>query len=164
MIKSGTYTNIAPTDITERRRNHDRRVKRFFGFRWLFSKGRRRTLRRESDRRKIVLLDYYSTKIFCAVVLILLLSLLDALLTLWLLDRGAVEINPAMAYFLNMSTNAFLIAKYLLTTISVVIIVVLNYVFLSYMKTNVGSLLKYVAGSFAAVVVWELVLVVRIVS
>lgn len=164
MIKIESHTDAAPIAIIERRINPDRRARHFLNFRRLFSKGRRGTLRRESDRRKIVLLDYYNPKIFYAVVLILLLSLLDALLTLWLLDMGAVEMNPVMAFFLNMGMNAFLIAKYLMTAISVVIIVVLNYVFLRYMKTSVGSLLKYAAISFAAVVVWELVLVVHIVS
>ncbi len=119
-------------------------------------------MRRETDRRQIALLDYYSPRIFYAVILILLLSVVDALLTLWLLDNGAVEMNPVMAYFLNKGANTFLAVKYLLTTLSVVIVVVLNYVFIQHIRSSVRNLLKYFAGSFAAVVVWELILVVYV--
>ncbi len=161
-MKNEPLPSVTTFVLTERRYAHDRRTRRLKNIRWFFLKGRRRRLRRETDRRQIVLLDYYSPRIFYAVILILLLSVVDALLTLWLLDNGAVEMNPVMAYFLNKGTNTFMAVKYLLTTLSVVIVVVLNYVFIQHIRSSVRNLLKYFAGSFAAVVLWELVLVVYV--
>lgn len=144
----------------DRRYGGDRRTKRISNIRWLFMRGRRSGLRRLSDRRNLHFMDYYSPKIFYALVLVLILSVVDALLTLWLLENGAVELNPVMAYFLDKGADAFMAVKYLLTSIAVIIAVVLHYAFVRYLRIQFGLLLHVFAGCFAAVVVWELVLVV----
>ena len=118
-------------------------------------------MRRQADRRRFYLFDYYSPKIFFVVTLILLLSVMDALLTLWLLGEGARELNPVMAYFLNFGPNAFMAAKYLITSASVIIVVLFNYILVQRANFRLGNLLPYFAGCFAAVVIWELVLFAR---
>lgn len=120
-------------------------------------------MRRQADRRRFFLFDYYSPKIFVAVTLILLLSLVDAALTLWLIGEGAQELNPVMAYFLNLGPNAFVAAKYLITSASVVIVVLFNYILIQRVRFPLGDLLHYFAACFAAVVIWELVLFARFV-
>ena len=89
---------------------------------------------RREDRRRIHLFDVYNPKIFYAVTIILLLSVIDAFLTLWLLGEGATELNPVMAYFLLFGPVIFMIAKYALTSASVVIVVVLNYVCIQHIR------------------------------
>ncbi len=161
MNRSNQLEAIEPNLHIERRSGQDRRKNRFNLFRRPFSSRRRRSLRRKVDQLGFYLLDYYNPKIFYAVTLILLLSVADALLTLWLISAGAEELNPVMAYFLDISSNAFMMVKYLMTSTSVVIVVVLNYVFIQRIRLRSGDLLNYFAGCFAAVVTWEIILIVR---
>jgi hypothetical protein len=147
----------------ERRSGGDRRAKRFGDFRWFLKTGRRRQVRRQSDRTKLCPLDYYSPKLFYMLVAVLLLSIVDALLTLWLIDNGAVEANPVMAYYLNLGPGTFMAAKYFITAAAVLLVVMLNYVFIRLFRFRVGQLLNVFAGCFVMVVVWELILIVRIV-
>ena len=163
MSESIQYTGLESNIIVDRRSGKDRREKRFNLFQRPFASGRRRSMRRQADRRRFYLFDYYSPKIFFAVTLVLLLSVVDALLTLWLIGEGAQEVNPVMAYFLNIGPNAFMAAKYLITSASVVIVVLFNYILIQRVHLQMGDLLHYFAGCFAAVVIWETVLLMRFV-
>jgi hypothetical protein len=148
-------------DIPDRRSGRDRRNTSLPSFRKLLTYRRRRELRRRDDHHKIVLFDHYSTSLVIMVIAILLLSTVDALLTLFLLDHGAVELNPLMAYFLKFGRTAFMLVKYALTATSVTIILLLNYVFVRHLNLQARSLLNYFAGLFVLVVAWELFLVAR---
>ena len=145
----------------ERRSGVDRRRKRSGAVRRLLIPGRRSALRRQEDRRRIYLFDVYNPRIFYTVTIILLLSVTDAFLTLWLLGDGATELNPVMAYFLLFGPMVFMAVKYALTSASVVIVVLLNYVVIQHIRFPMGRLLNYFAGCFAIVVVWELFLIFR---
>ena len=154
---------VDPEVAIERRSGKDRRKRSFYFLRRPLSPGRRRTLRRKSDRCRFFLFDYYSPKLLYAIVLVLLLSVVDALLTLVLIGEGAQELNPVMAYFLAFGPNIFLLVKYVITSVSVVIVVLLNYIVVQRIWFPMGELLRYFAGCFAAVVIWEAVLLVRFV-
>ena len=149
--------------VVERRSGGDRRKGSFNFFRWPFSPARRRKLRRKADRHRFFLFDYYSPKLFYAIVLVLMLSVMDALLTLWLVDEGARELNPVMAYFLSYGPDIFLLSKYLMTAVSVVIVVLFNYITFQRLRFPIGELLGIFAGCFAVVVIWEAVLLMRFV-
>lgn len=95
----------------ERRSGKDRRKPQRLTIKPLFLKGRRESIRRIEDRKKIAALDYYSPSLFIGVAAVLSLSLLDALLTLTLLAKGARELNPVMKYYLNYGPQVFLSAK-----------------------------------------------------
>ena len=90
------------------------------------------------------------------VALVLMLSALDALLTLWLLDIGASEMNPVMAYFLRFGPLVFMTIKYFITSMAVIIVVVLYHTRSRHMSFQLGHLLYYFAAGFGAVVLWEL--------
>lgn len=156
-----TPQSLTYDGITERRSGIDRRRTGFPSLLDLLTRRRRRNLRRKDDRCKIVLFDHYSGSIVCTVIVILLLSIADALMTLFLLSHGAVELNPLMAYFLEIGAAAFMLVKYGLTAISVMIVLLLNYVFVRHLKMHVRSLLNYFAGIFALVLIWELFLAVK---
>jgi hypothetical protein len=147
-------------DGIDRRSGHDRR-QGVLSLKNIWSRRRRRQLRREDDRKKIVLFDHYSRSIVIIVVAILLLSVLDAFLTLFLIEHGAIELNPVMAYFLDINTTIFLITKYALTAMSVVIILLLNYAVVRNLNLQARSLLNFFAGIFILVVAWEIFLVAR---
>lgn len=93
-------------------------------------------------------------------MIVLCLSLLDAALTLILLDRGAVELNPVMRYYLTHGSVVFVLIKYGLTALALMIIVALHAVISA--RYRIGSLLPLFCGLvFASVVIWELYLLAR---
>lgn len=141
----------------------DRRLNRFGGFRWLFTSGRRRGVRRKSDQTRVHILDYYPPKWFNFLVATLLLSVIDAFLTLWLIDHGAVELNQIMAYYLDKGPYIFISVKYFLTAAAITITVLINYAFFRSFRIQSGHMLIVFVSLFACVVVWELFLIVRFV-
>ncbi len=128
----------------------------------LFIYGRRKTIRRKDDKGKFSYFDQYSSGIFVAIVLILFLSVIDAFLTLFLIDCGASEINPIMAYFLRFGPFTFMSVKYFLTCYSVIVLLIFNNVFLGKIKIYTRSLFSYAIGVFMIVIGWELFLTFRI--
>jgi hypothetical protein len=146
----------------ENRCGKDRRVNRKSSLKYLFFKGRRERIRREEDRARVFFFDRYPPKLFAAITTILMLSVTDALLTLVLIANGSSELNPVMAYFLDHSLLHFIIAKYVLTSIGVVVLLIFKNVFLSRMRIYTHSLFFAVIVAFAAVVIWEIFLIVRI--
>jgi hypothetical protein len=160
---NGTYSQSMNRPIIDRRSGRDRRKSGFPSIKKLMAYRRRREVRRRDDQRQFVLFDHYSLPIVLMVLVIMVLSILDAALTLVLINHGAVELNPVMAYFLNISASVFMLVKYVLTAVSVLIILMLNYVFLRHINIHVRALLNYFAGIFVVVVVWELFLVARFV-
>lgn len=145
----------------ERRRTQDRRKARLPILESLLGYRRRRTVRRQSDRQSFILLDHYGRSVILPAFIVLGLSLADALLTLFLMGHGAMELNPVMDFFLGLGAPAFLIAKYSITAFSVIIVVLLNYVFIRRLKLYVKDLLVLFAGGFAVVICWEIFLVMR---
>jgi hypothetical protein len=160
MKKKGQSETASPVAV-ERRSGKDRRAKRFGDIRWFLKTGRRRHIRRQADRRKLLLLDYYPPQLFYILILILFLSVIDAYFTLWLIDAGAIEINPVMDYYLSMGPKIFLAVKYLMTAAAVTIVVLMNYAIVRMIPFQLGQLLKLFACCFGMVVVWELFLIVR---
>jgi hypothetical protein len=85
--------------------------------------GRRKTIRRESDKKQYLFVDLYSTRLLIIVVAILILSCVDAALTLALIDRGIVrEANPFMASVLDYGVLPFTLIKFGLTAFALIIL------------------------------------------
>lgn len=133
------------------------------GFWYLFF-GRRKGIRRHEDHRKSYFLDHYSLRIFSIIIGIILLSVTDAMLTLYLIRNGAAEINPIMEHFLKYGPLPFLAAKYLLTTASVVLLLIYKNVHIFGTKIRAKYLFILIFLIFISVVVWELYLIVFVVE
>jgi hypothetical protein len=143
----------------EKRRGVDRRTNNRSRLKYLLFDGRREQSRRNEDRSKAVIYDRYNPKLFFAITTILVLSILDAVLTLIVIQRGATELNPVMAYFLELGTPTFIIAKYLLTSVGVLILLIFKNVFLTRIKIYTHSLFPCVIFVFMVVIAWELFLI-----
>lgn len=143
----------------EQRSGRDRRGRVFPPLRFLISGGRRRRIRRSEDLHHIVILDRYSPKLFISVIGILVLSVLDGLLTLYLIEHGSTEINPVMDYFLKKGPFIFAVAKYVLTSIAVVVFVIVANSVLPRSNFRAQKLFPYALLAFGSVVVWEIMLV-----
>ncbi len=143
----------------QQRRRQDRRKQTVPALRYLIFGGRRKAIRRREDQHQIVLLDLYSSKLFAAIMGIICLSLIDALLTLYLIDHGSTEINPVMLYFLNKGPLVFTVAKYILTSIAVVIFLVVANSVLPRYNFHAHKLFAYALAAFGLVIVWEIILI-----
>ena len=152
-------------ELIQPQNNHrngaDRRQRFLPPFRYLIFPGRRKQVRRQDDHHRVLLLDHYSSSLFAVIVLILAFSLTDAFLTLWLVDRGATEINPVMAYFLAHGPTVFIGAKYVLTCSSLLILVVFSHVFLRRVGIYIRSIITTILMLFSSVIAWEVYLILR---
>ena len=119
-------------------------------------------MRRAEDQHRFIILDRYSPHLLTAIVGILCLSLLDTLLTLSLIEHGAAEVNPVMAFFLKQGSLIFTIVKYLLTSLAVVIFLLVNHNVLFRTRFRMSNLFTFAIAAFAIVVVWEIVLIYMI--
>ena len=127
---------------------------------WYLLFGRRKEVRRFDDHRKNLFIDLYSLKSFSIIIIVvILLSIIDAMLTLYLIRNGAAEINPIMGHFLKYGPLAFLAAKYLLTTASMVLLLIHKNVHLFGTTIRAKFLFIIFFVVFASVVLWELYLI-----
>jgi hypothetical protein len=149
--------------MTERRSGIDRRWRSQFNRRGLFSGGRRENGRRYTDRQKAFLADRYHQSLFGIIVLILLLSVADAVLTVLLISHGAVEINPVMAFYLDVGPYTFLFVKYALTSVGLLILLVCRNRFLNSMGITAGAFIYVALAAFMSVVSWEIYLISRVI-
>jgi hypothetical protein len=89
--------------------------------------GRRKKARREGDRKDHIFVDLYSTRLLTAGLFLLSLSCLDAFLTLELMNKGVVyEANPIMAYLLDQGIFEFSLIKFVITSLSLIVICLLK--------------------------------------
>jgi hypothetical protein len=148
--------------LLDRRTGKDRRSHNVPDIKSLFIHGRRKEIRRQNDLYKTSYFDQYSPALLSPIVLILLLSIIDAFLTLFLVDHGAQEINPIMAYFLKFGPLTFMSVKYFLTCYSAILLLIFHNVYLRKLKIHTRSLFSCVIAMFVIVIGWELFLMYRI--
>lgn len=145
----------------ERRTGTDRRKQIGINMRTFVGNGARITIRRQEDRNRIFLVDQYSPVLFGTIAAILFLCVIDAILTLFLLNHGAYEINPFLTFLLDISPYAFFIFKYGLTMIATCVLFIFNGIVIRKFNVTTHSFLYLVAWLYVAVVAWELYLVYK---
>jgi len=127
----------------------------FFGF----MRSRRLSLRRE-DEAEVIFLDRHHPWLFFLAVGTMLMSSLDAFMTLQLLDRGMVEINPIMAAVLGQGTATFAISKMTMTGTGILALVFLAKArFLNRFRT--GLFLTLIFSIYACLVCYEFVYLIN---
>ncbi|MCU0559655.1 MAG: DUF5658 family protein [Desulfobacterales bacterium] len=116
-------------------------------------------MRRTVDRRRIVILDRYSPGLLAVILGILFLSLTDAFLTLNLIECGASEINPVMAYFLQKGPLVFTLVKYGFTSLAVIIFLLVKNSVIHGSRMRTRSLFTFAIICFLIAVVWQVILI-----
>jgi hypothetical protein len=164
MYKPDWIKNAQNIVSVERRSITDRRNKSSISIRSLLFGGRRETIRRHEDKHKLFYVDRYSQFHFVAIVLILFLSVVDAVLTIVLINHGAYEVNPIMAYCLDVGPYAFLSIKYSLTSVGLIILLMLRNIFMRPLRIFAGSLFYCFLVAFIGVVLWQFFLFFRIIA
>ena len=143
------------SDSSNKRSGLDRRKRKIPRLKYLLFGGQRKMIRRSEDKQQMTILDNYSPRLLTFVLIILTLSLADGFFTLHLTDHGAIEANPAMAYFLDLSPWAFMSVKYLLTSLSVICFLILNNLYIKPFGIRVDRLFPAIIAVFLVVVFWQ---------
>lgn len=131
----------------ERRGISDRRRRVWWAVCYGSFNPRRRTPPRRLDDSRFHSLDWHSSHLLAVAIGILLLSVVDAFLTLVLLQGGADEVNPIMGLFIYRSVATFAALKMAMTGASIVLMVLLaRYRFMRLLRVEwvmYGLLLVY---------------------
>jgi hypothetical protein len=138
----------------ERRRGADRRKRALHSLVAGHFNPRRRGPRRARDG-GIAATDWYESRWLAIAVLILLFSVADAMLTLTLIEHGALEANPVMAMFVHGDAGSFVEVKIGLTAAGVILLTLVARV-RAFGHVSVGLLLYGVLAIYAALVAYEL--------
>jgi hypothetical protein len=115
---------------------------------------RRRGPRRDAEL-AFSAVDWHHPKWLAVAMLIVVFSCTDALLTLMLMDRGAVEANPLMAPLVGGSAVAFALIKIGLTTGGVVLLTQLSRL-RAFGRLPVGALLYVVVALYGTLIAYEI--------
>ena len=88
----------------------------------------------------------------------MILSLADALFTLQLIGHGATETNTVMAYLLEIGPWTFMVAKFFLSCLAIVIFLVFHNFYFPLFRIQVKTLITFFVAAFALVISWHLIL------
>jgi len=125
-----------------------------------YFRSRRRSTRR-GDEDESLYTDWHHPWLFFMATGTMLLSCMDAFFTVQLLDRGAVELNPVMAFMIGRSTLTFAATKLLLTGLGILMLVFLSrWRIFNLMRT--GLVLTVFFGFYACLVCYEFIYLLRI--
>ena len=124
-----------------------------------FARSRRLNLRREEDA-EVLFLDWHHPWLSFLAVGTMVMSCVDAFMTLQLLQHGMVEANPVMAAILDQGTMAFVVSKITMTGTSILILVFLAKTrFLN--RVRVGLFLTVIFSTYACLICYEFVSLMR---
>jgi hypothetical protein len=84
--------------------------------------GRRKTFRRKEERRRGGYVDRYRSELLIPLTLIVGLTVLDALLTMMILDDGGWEINPVVRSVTQLYGDRFWIWKFFIVFLPVTLL------------------------------------------
>ena len=140
----------------ERRTDNDRRRHswRTITYCGLNGRGRRRLARRDEHS---YYLDWYEPGLVYTGLAILLLSCLDALLTLTLLSRGAYETNYFMAQLLESGSAVFVAAKVAITATGILFLLMHSH-FRLLSVTSGKRMLQFLLSMYGLLIAYELFL------
>ncbi|MBJ88590.1 MAG: hypothetical protein CMO98_01905 [Woeseia sp.] len=124
-----------------------------------FIRSRRHAKRRGSEVEPI-LSDWHHPWIFFLAVSIMVMSSIDAFLTLELLQRGAYEANPVIAWVMEWGTASFAAIKMAVTGICILILVFLARVVV-FKRIRTGVILTAFFSIYATLICYEFVILIN---
>lgn len=83
-------------------------------------------MRRAEDKHGFKHVDEYRPTLMGLILLLLILSIVDGLMTLHLLDNEVLELNPIVSFFLDLGPWFFLTAKFLFTCFGAICLLVVS--------------------------------------
>jgi Domain of unknown function (DUF5658) len=139
---------------SERRRGQDRRTRVARALVYGSFRPRRLGPRREGEHR-LGAIDWHHPWWFAIATLTLLFCAVDAVLTIMLVSRGAYELNPLLAPLIGGSGAVFVLVKFGLTGIGVVLLTLLSRVKV-FGRLPVALFLYGVLAGYGVLIAYEL--------
>ncbi len=121
------------------------------------NKGGRVRARREFEEVQGYYTDSYDKRTGLYIIAITLLSVFDAFLTLNILDRGGIEVNPFMSALLDYNSSIFVLTKMVITGIGLLVVLV-HINFQLFKVFSVKKLLVTILGGYSLLIGYELIL------
>lgn len=146
-------------NFNKNRNGPDRRKRQIPPLKYIIFGGRRKSIRRKEDKDNLIILDLYSNGIFALAILILALSALDGLLTLYLISSGAQEINPLMSYLIDFSPRFYLAVKCILTAAAIIFLIVLRNYKSKLLGIRISKLLTTTTLVFFVIIVYQIYMI-----
>lgn len=153
-------TDATVEEIANQRDGVERRLFSWRTVFYGFLRSRRRATRRD-DEGEVLFLDWHHPWLFFLAVGTMLLSCVDAFLTLQLIDLGMVEANPVMAGAMGVSTASFAALKMLLTGFGILTLVFLAKArFMD--RIRIGAMLTVLFIGYACLICYEIVSLLKL--
>ena len=143
---------------TDKRSQPDRRREPTSPWAAFLPAGRRLRNRRADEHRRPYFVDRFPPSLLLLVLLLLAASILDAVLTLRLLQAGSQEINPLMNLVLGHGVEPFVLIKYVLTVAGLPLLLIFRNFYLFGTRMRVGHLIPTVVALYAVLIGYQLVL------
>lgn len=124
----------------------------------IFPGGRRQKQRRTDEHNQPYYVDRYSPGTLALIVLLLALSIIDAVITLILIGEGSEEINPVMGHLLQRGLLTFLLGKYLLTATGIPLLLIFKNFYLFGTRFRVGYLIPAFIFLYVILISYQLCL------
>ena len=117
----------------------------------------RRMRSRRGEDRRYAIMDRFDSGVVTMAIVLVILSIMDAVFTLTLLSRGGSEINPFMNALIQHSVWVFTIFKMLLTGVPAILLVATSNLRL-FGGYRTRSVLAALVGLYMGLIVYELLL------
>ena len=145
--------------VVDKRAATDRRAFSWRTVFYGFIRSRRHNFRRDEEA-EVLFIDWHHPWLFFLSVGIMLMSCLDAFMTLQLIDRGMVEVNPVMAMVIGQGTATFAASKLFMTGTGILALVFLAKArFMNRVRT--GLFLTVFFSFYACLVCYEFVFLLQ---
>jgi hypothetical protein len=148
-----------PRTNGEQRGQLDRRTTPTTAWRALLPAGRRARNRRGDEHRRPYFVDRFSFATFLGVVMLIVASLVDAILTVHILQAGGEEVNPLMDRLLDHSVEAFVLGKYLLTVVGLPLLLIFKNHYLFGTPLRVGHLIVVAVALYGVLIGYQIMLI-----
>jgi putative copper export protein len=117
--------------------------------------GWRLNARRASEHGRQYFVDRFSAPVFVLIVVILISSMVDAVLTLDLIDEGEQEVNPVMSCLLERGVLCFLVGKYALTAVGLPLLLIFKNHYLFGTRFRVGYLIHLIVFLYLILIAYQ---------
>jgi hypothetical protein len=123
--------------------------------------GRRKGNRRLGENKNYYV-DRYPSKYVLLIISIMLLCVSDAFFTLKILQQGGVELNPIMAVLIQKDPVLFLVVKFSITAVNLIILLV-HKNFQLYGNFKLRYLIYFVFFLYFVLILYEIYLYVKLI-
>ncbi len=149
-LNTNNYTFV------DRRSGKDRRDGQTLPFSLKSLFGKRKGSRRQEDARRYYFVDVYNPFFLAVLVGTMILSITDAFLTLKLVGDTVRELNPVMAFFMQMGPFPFICVKWLLTAIGLTVLLIFKNYYLWGGKIRAQTILFVFPFLYLILVTYEI--------